>query len=47
MNQTEAERFVKDISHAMCCIAHRNDGNFYTNEMPTKVLSIRQYAFDE
>jgi len=47
MDEQEAERFVKDLTHAMCCIAHRGTGDHYSKDMGEKVLSIKRNVMEE
>jgi hypothetical protein len=46
MNEEEAALFVRDITHAMCCIAARGDGGVYSDDMGDKVFTIRQMVLE-
>ena len=48
MNEAEAEQFVKDMTHAMCCLAHRScDTSCYSDDMGEKVVAIREQVTEE
>ena len=46
MNESEAEQFVEDLTHTMCCIASRGEGGLYSDDMGEKVIEIREAVIE-
>jgi len=46
MREAEAEQFVKDLTHTMCCIASRGEGGLYSDDMGEKVIEIREAVIE-
>jgi hypothetical protein len=46
MREAEAEQFTKGLTHTMCCIASRGEGDLYSDDMSEKVLDIREAVIE-